>query len=79
MQIWDTLTTSALVWTALVTPFEVAMLEPPAGWDTALTDPLFIINRLIDLLFFFDMLLQFALMVQTFSDREGVVRWEPTK
>jgi hypothetical protein len=74
MQIWDTLTTSALVWTALVTPFEVAMLEPPAGWDTALTDPLFIINRLIDLLFFFDMLLQFALMVQTFSDREGV-KW----
>ena len=29
MQIWDSLTTSALLFTAVVTPFEVAMLEPP--------------------------------------------------
>ena len=51
MQVWDTLTTSALAWTAIVTPFEVALLEPPIGWDTAVADPLFLINRFIDLIF----------------------------
>ena len=74
MQAWDTITTSALAWTAIVTPFEVALLEPPIGWDTAFRAPLFVINRLIDLIFFVDMMLQFMLMVQSYSDREGV-KW----
>ena len=43
MRNFDILSTSALVFTALVTPFEVSFL--PAA---ARVDPLFVINRVID-------------------------------
>ena len=44
MGAWDVFGTSALVWTAIVTPFEVGFL--PAS--ESLSDPLFIINRVVD-------------------------------
>jgi hypothetical protein len=72
MGCWDVCTSSALIFTALVTPFEVSFLEPRV-------DGLFVINRLIDLVFIFDMVLQFFLMYQV-PDDEGPVfgrgRWE---
>ena len=50
--------TIALFFIALVTPFEVAFL--PAA-DSP-TEPLFLINRLLDLVFTFDLGLNFFIM-----------------
>ena len=55
---WDATTALALVFTALVTPYEVAFLPP----STTALDPLFLANRIIDAIFILDMLLQFLLM-----------------
>lgn len=41
---WDVVTTTALLYTASVTPFEVAFLSSRDDW-TVWTDPLFLINR----------------------------------
>ena len=51
---WDTLLLSILVWTSLVTPFEVSFLEPSYNH-------IFIINRLIDVCFISDIVLVFFL------------------
>ena len=47
---WDGTTLVALIFTALITPFEVAFL--PSAQDV---NALFIVNRLIDTIFIFDM------------------------
>lgn len=47
---WDSVVVSALIFTAMVTPFEVAFLGPPTEWG----DGLFIINRAIDVIFIGD-------------------------
>ena len=52
MGYWDVATSLALVFTALVTPYEVAMLETRF-------DGLFVVNRLIDLIFYVDIGLAF--------------------
>lgn len=57
LRIWDTVTALALVYTATITPFETAFLPAtlgPAAW----ADPWFIINRVLDGVFFCDMVLQ---------------------
>ena len=71
--IWDMVTGVALIFTALLTPFEVGFI--PARGEV---DGLFVFNRLIDFLFICDMCLQFLLMYP--SAREGG-RWvnEPHK
>ena len=71
---WDGLTSLALVFTAIVTPFEVALFEPAPTWEAAGADSLFLINRAIDVIFLGDMLLQFVMMIQSVSDRDGV-KW----
>lgn len=48
MSRWDQAIISALIWTALVTPFEVSFLNPDWNW-------LFVVNRLIDCIFLTDM------------------------
>uniref|UniRef100_A0A7S4UW65 Ion transport domain-containing protein n=1 Tax=Alexandrium monilatum TaxID=311494 RepID=A0A7S4UW65_9DINO len=53
LQYWDLGTMIALAFVAIVTPAEVALLE------TRL-DPLFLINRVVDSVFVFDMALQFC-------------------
>ena len=70
---WDMFTGVALVFTALVTPFEVSFLDPP-GEDSKWTDHLFLANRLVDLVFIFDMLLQFRLAYKTSSISAGT-KW----
>ena len=55
---WDAATSLALLFTALVTPFEVSYLPPPESADEAL----FVINRLVDLVFIADVVLHFFLM-----------------
>ena len=52
MGYWDLTTGLALVFTALVTPYEVAMLETSF-------DGLFVVNRLVDLIFYADIGLAF--------------------
>ena len=54
---WDVINAVALVITATVTPFEVGFLQPGDM-------PMFILNRTIDAVFLFDMLLQFFLAYQ---------------
>ena len=62
---WDLVTAMALCFTALVTPYEVAFLPsatlPDGPW------PLFAINRVIDLVFLIDLILQFFI---AFPDQE---------
>ena len=70
MGYWDLTTSIALIFTALVTPYEVALLEPA---ETA-ARALFIINRLIDLIFSVDIGLQFFLITEKGSS-EYNHRW----
>ena len=55
---WDTTTSFALLFTAAVTPFEVSFMDSGDSFT------LFVINRVIDLIFIFDMCLQFVIMQQ---------------
>ena len=71
-QIWDVVTMLALVFTALVTPFEVSFLSAPTKW--ADIDMLFILNRLIDVIFSADLVLNFFMMFPM-ADPEQGVRW----
>ena len=57
MQCWDALTAIALIFTAIGTPLEVGFLPAPE----CPSETLFIVNRLVDSVFFFDMCLQFFL------------------
>jgi len=68
---WDLLTSFALVFTAIVTPFEVAYLNPPTGsrWE----DPLFLCNRIIDLVFITDMGIQFFLGFSRANSSQGMI------
>ena len=63
---WDAAIATALVFTAFVTPFEVALLEGGG------VDALFVINRVIDILFLLDMCLQFVLIVPEGSGPNGL-------
>lgn len=67
MSVWDSVTGMALIFTALVTPFEVAFLEAA----TSPLEPLFIVNRGVDLIFIFDIILNFLLVYQENAGPEG--------
>ena len=54
IQRWDLVTLGALIFTAFVTPYEVALLQTKY-------DGLFFVNRLVDFVFFKDMVMQFFL------------------
>lgn len=71
---WDVVTAVALIYTALVTPFEVGYLPPPERAD----EGLFLLNRLVDVIFIFDMLFAFFTMVEvdTTSASGSDVTWE---
>lgn len=56
---WDLVTALSLGFVALVTPVEVAYLEPAVSW----LDPLFLINQVINLIFLLDILLQFFVQI----------------
>lgn len=55
MQRWGVVVLVALLFTSVMTPFEVAFIEPSMG-------ALFVVNRLIDLVFVADMIFNFLLM-----------------
>ena len=50
---WDTLTAAALIFTAIVTPYEVSFLKDNGN------DALFWVNVVLDCAFLFDMIVQF--------------------
>ena len=54
VQMWDALPAIALIFTAIVTPLEVAFLPAP----TCAHEGLFIVNRLVDGIFVVDMIMQ---------------------
>lgn len=57
---WDAVTTLALLYTATLTPFEAAFLEPtlgPSAWGSGW----FLANRLLDVIFLLDLVLQVGL------------------
>ena len=64
---WDMATVVALLFVALVTPFEVAFLDSPRDWNDVArrfgsVGWLFTVNRCVDGLFIVDLVLQFRLM-----------------
>ena len=70
---WDMLTSFALMWTATVTPFETAFLPVvlgPESWK----DPWFLSNRVLDVIFTIDMILQFFVAYQK-NDGFGGLQW----
>ena len=77
MVLWDLLTAIALAFTAVATPYEVGFLSAPASWSAAITDPLFWLNRFVDVLFTIDMILQFFLMYPEHRSRSSLegARW----
>ena len=66
---WDFVTSTTLIFVAIVTPFEVGFIESE---DDPL-DPLFITNRVIDVIFILDCILQFFLMTEVYV--QGEYRW----
>lgn len=68
---WDATTTTALLYTAIMSPFEVGFLPPP----TEALEPVFMINRLVDVIFLLDMFLQFRLIFIEDEGPEGKV-WQ---
>ena len=64
---WEMVSTLALVFTAIVTPVEVAFLQMPSDFS----DGLFWVNRLIDVCFTIDLFLNFLTMYEVRSLREG--------
>ena len=74
MAYWDVVTSAALLFTALVTPVEVGFL--PLS-KTAM-DPLFCVNRLVDLVFIIDMGVSFFTMFRV-EKQQGLMmlaEWE---
>ena len=71
---WDLVASLALVFTAIVTPFEVGFLEPIPSTERW-GDPLFLSNRFVDLVFISDMLLQFC-MAYSINQEGGGRAWE---
>lgn len=69
---WDLLTTLALLFTAAITPFEVAFLEKAESTN----DGLFVANRLLDVIFVLDMTFQFFLMFRVGRDEGSGTYWE---
>jgi len=65
MKYWDIMVVLCLIFTAIVTPFEIAFLKPAY-------DSLYVINRCVDFVFVKDMAMQFFLKVKK-RTRQGTV------
>ena len=61
---WDLVTTLALVYTALVTPFEISFLVENIVW-------LFVVNRIVDFIFCVDIFVNFITMTPPSSNKAG--------
>lgn len=68
---WDTITAIALLYTATLTPFEVAFLSPAEGAAAAWSEPWFLINRSLDVIFSCDICLNFFLAYYSVDKETG--------
>ena len=68
---WDLVTSIALIFTAIVTPFEVGFMEA-----SAVGTPLFTINRVVDIIFILDMCISFFLMQKVDTRKRTDRQWE---
>ena len=75
--VWDIVTTTALLYTATFTPFEASFLQPEVG-HSAWTKPWFLVNRILDVIFVMDMILQFFLAFEK-QDAKGTSSWVTDK
>eukprot|EP00931_Biecheleriopsis_adriatica_P107498 TRINITY_DN8183_c0_g1_i5.p1 TRINITY_DN8183_c0_g1~~TRINITY_DN8183_c0_g1_i5.p1 ORF type:complete len:944 (+),score=150.79 TRINITY_DN8183_c0_g1_i5:57-2888(+) len=66
MKMWDIIVVLCLIFTALVTPYEIAFLKP--GDSMAVT----VLNRLVDITFVKDMIMQFFMKVER-NTRQGKI------
>jgi hypothetical protein len=64
----DIMTSTALIFTAIVTPYEVGFIR------SSNVDTLFVLNRLVDFLFLIDLVLQFVIMVPPHAGSSNT-RW----
>ena len=69
---WDCTTSVALIFVAIFTPFEVGFVTPP---DHKWSDPLFLINRIVDVIFIVDFVLQFFILVPIFDTKTSMEIW----
>jgi len=67
---WDGITSAALLYVAIVTPFEVAFLTSSGS-----IDPLFVINRLLDVIFFCDLIFQFFVAYDAGKNDHASEQW----
>jgi len=67
---WDIITCLALIFTAVVTPFEVAFIPSATNWY----DPLFLVNRIVDCIFIADMIFSF-LLIYAGTNQYGDTVW----
>ena len=65
---WDVIASLALAYTAILTPFEASFLKATFG-PMALKDPWFIANRVLDIIFCIDLILQFFIAYEALNDR----------
>ena len=61
---WDLFMMVLLFVVLFLTPYEVAFLEAPSGWENTLTDGLFWVNRAFDAAFLADLIINFFLAYQ---------------
>ena len=73
LSFWDLLTTLALVYTATLTPFEVAFIPPMVG-PAAFKESWYLMNRVLDGVFLVDMGIQFVLAFEK-QDARGLRQW----
>ena len=73
LNFWDGVTMTALLYTCTLTPFEAAFIETPLG-SALWTEPWFIANRVLDLIFLVDLILQFFLAFEE-RDQRGNRVW----
>eukprot|EP00913_Durusdinium_trenchii_P009263 g8704.t1 len=75
MRFWDFVLVICLVYTALVTPYEIAFIDPG-------DEVLAVINRAVDFVFVKDMVMQFFMKVER-NTRQGKIwvrdRWRRCK
>ena len=69
MKVWDVVTCTALLFTAVITPYEVGFLPPPQSS----MEVLFILNRIIDIVFLIDIGVHFILMFPATDSDQSVI------
>jgi potassium voltage-gated channel Eag-related subfamily H protein 7 len=70
-QYWDLVPCIALIYTAIVTPYDVAFLAPPSPSEQW-SDTLFLCNRAVDIIFIIDVLFQFRTAYKSVHPTKGV-------